>query len=96
MPLDRLLRRIFAPLIALTSSFAVLIAIAPAAQAESAPPPQEESAPDAQAGAVCFPASCFAVTVNITIAAPSMPDATRVASQLDRLRTTVDAALLMG
>jgi hypothetical protein len=82
VPLDRLFRRIFAPLIALTSSFAVLIAIAPAAEAESAPA--------AQAGAVCFPASCFAVTVNITIMSPSMPDATRAASQLDRLRTTVD------
>jgi hypothetical protein len=96
VPLDRLLRRIFAPLIALTSSFAVLIAIAPAAQAEPTPPAQEESAPAAQGGAVCYPVSCFAVTVNITMVAPSMPDATPVAAQLDRLRTAVDAALLMG
>jgi hypothetical protein len=60
VPFNRFLRRIFAALIALTSFFAVLIAIAPAAQAQS----------------VCFPFSCFGgavnVTVNITISPPSL------------------------
>ena len=66
VPFNRFLRRIFAPLIALTSFFAVLIAIAPAAQAQ----------PESQAQSVCFPFSCFGgavnVTVNITISPPSL------------------------